>query len=152
LNPTGLNFTGGRVASGACSPLAVYSPYVYVFAHAQQSAFHISSKKKVGGFGNYPAPVLIRGRPIACNARETQFLIRYLDAISFTVDCSRAGFIIPWQAGLPASDAPSSGGKTTDLIRPVWTVRGFSIARAPPESVAPAGRVSGVRTLASRRR
>ena len=83
-----LNFTGG-----ACSPLAVYSPYFYAFAQARHSALHVSKTKTVGGFGNYPQPVLIRGRPIACNARETQFLIVLPDAISFTVDCSRAGFV-----------------------------------------------------------
>jgi hypothetical protein len=81
--------------SGDCSPLAVYSPYSYVFAHAHRSAFHISSKKRVGGFGNYPIAVLIRGRPIACNARETQFLIKYRDSASLTLGCSRAGYVIP---------------------------------------------------------
>jgi len=91
----GLNFTGGLTASNACTPLAVYSPYFYVFAHARHSAFHISSKKEVGGFGNYPQPVLIRHHPIACNRRETQFLIVYPDAISFTVGCSRAGYVVP---------------------------------------------------------
>ena len=84
-----LNFTDGD-----CSPLAVYSPYFYVFAQARHSAFHISSKKKVGGFGNYAQPVLIRGRSIACNARETRFLIEFPDAVGFTVDCSRAGYVI----------------------------------------------------------
>jgi hypothetical protein len=80
---------------GACSPLAVYSPYSYVFAHAHGSSFHISSKKQVGGFGNYPVAVLIRGRPIACNAQGTQFLIKYRDGASLTLGCSRAGYVIP---------------------------------------------------------
>jgi hypothetical protein len=84
-----------KFTSGDCSPLAVYSPYSYVFAHAHGSAFHISSKKQVGGFGNYPVAVLIRGRPIACNAQGTQFLIKYRDSASLTLGCSRAGYVIP---------------------------------------------------------
>jgi hypothetical protein len=79
--------------AGACSPLAAYSPYFYAFAQARHSAFHVSMKQAVGGFGNYPQPVLIRGRPIACNARETQFLTVLPDAISFTLDCSRPGYV-----------------------------------------------------------
>src|SRR6266581_5376434 len=66
-----------KFTSGDCSPLAAYSPYSYVFSHAHGSSFHISSKKRVGGFGNYPVSVVIRGRPIACNAQETQFLVKY---------------------------------------------------------------------------
>ena len=88
------NFTGGDVAAGACAPLAVYSPYFYVFADAHGSVFHINAKKEVGGFGNYPVAVLIRGRPVACNARETQFLILYVDTL-FTLACSGAGYVIP---------------------------------------------------------
>ena len=44
---TSLNFTGGPVASSVCKPLAVWSPYFYVFAYAHHSAFHISDKKRV---------------------------------------------------------------------------------------------------------
>ena len=84
-----------KFTSGDCSPLAVYSPYAYVFAHAHGSSLHISSKKQVGGFGNYPVALLIRGRPIACNAQETQFLIKYRDGASLTLACSRAGYVSP---------------------------------------------------------
>src|SRR3981081_2148013 len=83
------NFT-----SGSCSPLAVYSPYFYVFANAHASAFHISSKAKVGGFGNYPTPVLVRGHPLACDRGETRFLILYRDT-RFTLGCMRAGYVTP---------------------------------------------------------
>jgi hypothetical protein len=82
--------TKGRLAlsfrSGTCSPLAVYSPYFYVFANARGSAFHLSSPQKVGSFGNYPVVVFIRGRPVACNARETKFLILEAKA-RFTLGC-----------------------------------------------------------------
>ncbi len=84
-----------KFTSGDCSPLAVYSPYLYVFARARGSSFHVSSKKEVGGFGNYPIALLIRGRPIACDTQETRFLIKYRDTASLTLDCSRAGFVIP---------------------------------------------------------
>ncbi len=80
-----------KFTSGDCSPLAVYSPYFYVFTPARRSAFHITSKKACC-FGNYPQPVLIRGWNIACDARETTFLIEYVDAASFTLGCSRAGW------------------------------------------------------------
>lgn len=81
---------GQRFTSGACSPLAVYSPYSYVFRGAHGSAFRLSSKRRVGGFGNYPVSVLVRGHPVACDARETRFLVLYRDT-RFTLGCRRAG-------------------------------------------------------------
>jgi hypothetical protein len=84
-----------KFTSGDCSSLAVYAPYLYVFARARGSSFHISPKKEVGGFGNYPIALLIRGRPIACNTQETRFLIKYRDTASLTLNCSRAGYVIP---------------------------------------------------------
>lgn len=78
------NFT-----SGACSPLAVYSPYFYVFANAHHSGFHIS-QRVVGDFGNYPVAVMVRGHPIACDRHETKFLILYRDT-HFTLGCLRPG-------------------------------------------------------------
>ncbi len=87
------NFTGGDLSKGACAPLATYSPYFYVFDSARGSAFHVSSKKEVGGFGNYPIAVLIRGRPVACNTRETRFLVLYRST-AFTLGCLRAGYVV----------------------------------------------------------
>jgi hypothetical protein len=63
-----------------------------VFAEARGSAFHVSAKR-VGGFGNYPVPVLIRGRPIACDMREIRFVIEYRDAASFTLGCLGPGYV-----------------------------------------------------------
>jgi hypothetical protein len=83
-----------KFTSGACKPLAVYSPYFYVFADAHRSAFHISSKKQVGGFGNYPVALSVRGHPVACDTREARFLILYRDT-SFTLGCMRAGYVTP---------------------------------------------------------
>jgi hypothetical protein len=72
----------------------LYAKYRHVFANAHNSAFHISSRRAVG-FGNYPQPVLIRGRNIACNARETTFLVKQVDAAALILRCSRAGFTSP---------------------------------------------------------
>lgn len=79
-----------RFTSSDCTPLAVYSPYDYVFAHARGSAFHISAKAG-RNFGNYPQPVLIRGMSVACNSRETTFLVVNVARAPYSVWCSRAG-------------------------------------------------------------
>ena len=69
------------------------SPLRYVFAKAGGSKFHITSKKATN-FGNYPQPVLIRGRNIACDARETTFLIKHVAAgAGLALGCSRAGVV-----------------------------------------------------------
>ncbi len=83
-----LNFTT------TCGALAYYSPYDYVFAGARGSAFHISSKKACC-YGNYPQSVLIRRRNIACNARETMFLVANMARVHFSLSCSRAGWTSP---------------------------------------------------------
>jgi hypothetical protein len=80
------NFTAGK-----CTPLATFAPYRYVFAGARRSRFHVTSKRALD-FGNYPQPVLIRGRNIACDRHEHRFLVAYVDAASLTLDCSRAGW------------------------------------------------------------
>jgi len=38
-------------------------------------------------FGNYPAPVMIRGKFIACNSDETQYLVMLADAPTFALQC-----------------------------------------------------------------
>jgi hypothetical protein len=38
-------------------------------------------------FGNYPQPVLIRGKLIACTADETQFLVTFADTPNFSLGC-----------------------------------------------------------------
>lgn len=80
------NFTAGD-----CTPLATFAPYQYVFAGAHRSRFHVTSTR-ARDFGNYPQPVLIRGRNIACDPRERTFLVAYVDAASLTLGCSRAGW------------------------------------------------------------
>jgi len=75
--------------SGPCSPLATYSPYSFVFGRHRDSAFHLSTRRPdpTMSFGNYPLPVLIRGRLIACDAKESTFLIEYRDQADFALGC-----------------------------------------------------------------
>ena len=80
--------------STTCGALADFSPYDYVFAGARGSAFHISSKKACC-YGNYPQSVLIRRRNIACNARETMFVVANMARVHFSLSCSRAGWTSP---------------------------------------------------------
>jgi hypothetical protein len=73
-----------------CAPLATFSPYRPTFAHARHSGFHVAHVRGID-FGNYPAPVLIRGHGVACDARERTFLIEYRDAAAFSLACLRPG-------------------------------------------------------------
>ncbi len=76
------------VCRGDCSPHAVYSRYRYVFAALGGSAFHLSPRKfPPGYFGNYPLQILIRGRSVACNRKETRFLIEYSNSAAFELAC-----------------------------------------------------------------
>ena len=70
-----------------CSPLATYEPYLYEFENARHSAFHLVSHKPSGSFGNYPQPVRINGRYIACDPRNRKYLMEYSDAATFAVGC-----------------------------------------------------------------
>ena len=94
----GQKFVGGRVSvsrpenfscAGDCAPLSKYRPYKFTFLRPSGSAFHVSRRTfgDNGEFGNYPIAVLIRGRAVACDARETRFLIAYRSTASFTLAC-----------------------------------------------------------------
>jgi hypothetical protein len=61
-----LNFSA---PANECSPLATYGPYLYQFAGPRHSAFHLVSRLPRASFGNYPQPVRINGRFIACGPR-----------------------------------------------------------------------------------
>jgi hypothetical protein len=91
-------FVGGKVSvsrpenfscAGDCAPLSKYRPYKFTFLRPSGSAFDVSSRTfgDNGEFGNYPIAVLIRGRAVACDARETRFLIAYRSTASFTLAC-----------------------------------------------------------------
>jgi hypothetical protein len=74
-------------ASGSCSPLALWSPYLYVFRDAKGSAFRLERRKPLGSFGNYPVLVRVAGSYVACDERGKKILTEYSDALGFTVDC-----------------------------------------------------------------
>ncbi|MDX6489373.1 MAG: hypothetical protein QOK13_1988 [Gaiellaceae bacterium] len=75
--------------AGDCAPLSKYRPYRFTFLRPSGTAFHVSRRTfgDNGEFGNYPIAVLIRGRAVACDARETRFLIAYRSMASFTLAC-----------------------------------------------------------------
>jgi len=71
-----------------CTPLSDFSTYRYVFAQPHGSAFHLaSSYRHYLIFGNYPVPVLIRGRLIACDVHERRFLIDFESGQSLQLGC-----------------------------------------------------------------
>ena len=72
----------GYLYRGYLSPMAVYQSYTFVFATTGRSTLHLmppGMRLAPGSFGNYPVPVTLNGRVVACNARATQFLIAYGD-------------------------------------------------------------------------
>lgn len=75
-------------AGNACGPLAQWSPYFFTFAKASGSRFRLV-KRPAASFGQHAGVVLIKSKAIACGSRSHEFLIRYLIAFSFTVDCQR---------------------------------------------------------------
>ena len=73
----------GYLYRGYLSPMAIYQTYTFVFATTGRSTFHLMPpgvRLAPGSFGNYPIPVTLNGRIVACNAEATQFLIAYGDA------------------------------------------------------------------------
>jgi hypothetical protein len=77
-----INFVGGT-----CAPHATWLPYVYVFADARHSAFHLIVRRPVGSFGNYPVLLRINGKYIACDMQHRTFLIGYQGTANFPRDC-----------------------------------------------------------------
>jgi hypothetical protein len=71
-----------------CTPLSDWQPYFFEFSGARHSAYHLSKQKLRGAnFGNYPEPIRIDGRLVACNRAETRFLITYEDAAGISLAC-----------------------------------------------------------------
>jgi hypothetical protein len=89
--------------SGDCSPLATYLPYSFVFARHGDSTFHLSTRRVSPNtsFGNYPTPVLINGRVIACDNKESTFLIEYRDAANFAFGCLSPAAVLASCAARP---------------------------------------------------
>lgn len=68
---------------GDLAPLSEYSPFTYVFSGFTSSTFHLmpAGFAVAGGFGNYPDPIKVNGRLVACDRAEKTFLISYGDAV-----------------------------------------------------------------------
>jgi hypothetical protein len=80
----GANFS----CAGSCAPASKFAPYRFVFQGRASSSFHLLSRRfRDGAFGNYPVPLLIRSKAIACDGSGRQFLVRYRNAASFTLGC-----------------------------------------------------------------
>lgn len=71
-----------------CAPLSKYFLYWYTFQSPHGTTLHISSAR-AGSlfFGNYPVPVLIRGRMVACDAHDRHFLIDYASGAGLMLGC-----------------------------------------------------------------
>jgi hypothetical protein len=75
---------------GGCDPLAMYSPYVPVFANARNSPFRLVVRAfPPGAFGNYPGPVRVAHLHVACTTAAKTFLVSYGDAAALTLGCLR---------------------------------------------------------------
>jgi hypothetical protein len=68
-------------------PLAGMQPYEFKFAGARRSAYHLVSRRKPPFAGNYPIPVEIAGRYIACNSNATTFLFTNGAQYGFSPGC-----------------------------------------------------------------
>jgi hypothetical protein len=85
---SGKNVSENFSCAGDCSPLSTYSPYFYTFTNLGKSDMRLSSADVLkDSFGNYPVPVLIRGKAIACNSAGTEFLAINRAESSFTLMC-----------------------------------------------------------------
>jgi hypothetical protein len=80
------NFAACRVG---CAPLAYWGIYFFTFKNARRSAFHLSKRRTLAGFGNYPIPIKVKGRFVACNRDESRFLITYGSAAGLGLACLR---------------------------------------------------------------
>jgi hypothetical protein len=78
------NFAACRLG---CAPLAYWGIYFFTFKNARRSAFHLSTRRTLISFGNYPIPIKVRGRFVACNRAETKFLITYGSAVGLGLAC-----------------------------------------------------------------
>jgi hypothetical protein len=63
-------------------------PYRYVFSRTGASTMYVTPRGPRGvDFGNYPDPMLLHGKLIACSRAGQRMLVEYLDAASFTLGC-----------------------------------------------------------------
>jgi hypothetical protein len=73
----------GRIG---CAPLSYWAIYFFTFRDASHSQ-HLSARRTLPSFGNYPIPIKVKGRYVACNAAESRFLIAYGSVVGFAPAC-----------------------------------------------------------------
>ena len=74
----------GRIG---CAPLSYWNIYFFTFKNARRSTFHLSARRAPPSFGNYPIPIKVKGRYVACNQSESRFLITYGSAVGLGLAC-----------------------------------------------------------------
>jgi hypothetical protein len=71
-----------------CVPHAKWNAYVYTFVNAHASTLSLSSRTFApGAFGNYPIPIRINGRYIACDRSGAKFLSNLGGTAGFALVC-----------------------------------------------------------------
>lgn len=73
--------------SGLCAPLADWNRYFFTFSEARHSKFHLSKRRWLPSFGNYPAAIKVKGRYVACEGNERRFLITYRSGVGLSLAC-----------------------------------------------------------------
>ena len=74
-----------------CAPHAYWSDYVFSFQGAGDSPFHLARRQARPNAGNYPLPVRVRLRFVACDRAERTFLFTYGSAAGLSFGCLRSG-------------------------------------------------------------
>jgi hypothetical protein len=86
----------GWFYSKMTGPLSEFSTYSFVFSGFGKSAFHlmpVGVTLAPGSFGNYPVPVTVNGRVVACNPAATEFLVTNGAAVgNGNYSCLKPGF------------------------------------------------------------
>jgi hypothetical protein len=73
-----------------CVPHAKWDAYVFTFADAHGSRFVLESRKfSPIAFGNYPVPIRIKGRYIACDRSAKTFLTYLGGTAGFALLCEK---------------------------------------------------------------
>jgi hypothetical protein len=76
----------------SCGSLASFDLYFPVFAHPYGTRFHLAALyRRPLAFGNYPVPVLVQGRLVACDRSRKRFLIDFESAQSLALGCLEHG-------------------------------------------------------------
>jgi hypothetical protein len=74
--------------AGTCVPHVKWSAYVFTFANAHGSSFSLKSRTfGPVAFGNYPIPIRINGRYIACEKSASTFLTNLRGTAGFALLC-----------------------------------------------------------------